>query len=164
MDGINKMYYSGLNVVDTANGPGVRVSLFVSGCELKCPGCFNPEAQNPKFGKRFTDETFNELIEALRPKHIKGLSLLGGDPLYPNNRYKIATIIKRVKQLYNKDIWLWTGYEIEYLREQAKTDEYLKFILDNVDVIVDGPFIEEKKDLTLQYRGSSNQRVIVNTK
>ena len=155
------MNYASLNKTDAANGPGVRVSLFVSGCQLAldghpCPGCHNYEAWKKDYGKPFTDEVRDEIMEALRPSYISGFSLLGGEPLSSFNIEEEYTLLKEIKLFYpNKDIWLWTGYD------------YYKWIKENdpkifkyVDVIIDGPYIESLRDPDLKFRGSSNQRII----
>lgn len=147
------MYYAKINKFDIANGPGVRVSLFVSGCRLRCPGCFNKEAQDFNYGQKFTYETFLELMEALKNPNVRGLSILGGDPLEPENIMVVEYICRYVKQyMPEKDIWLWTGRLWEDVRHN--------YLFWDVDVLVDGPFIEDRKDLRLAWRGSANQRVI----
>lgn len=148
------MNYSGLNTCDTANGPGVRVSLFVSGCSLHCKGCFNKEAWNRQFGKPFTDETLNTLLEALREPYVDGLSLLGGDPLEPYNEAVVERICSLVRDRFpDKTIWLWTGRKYEEVKDKP--------IMKYIDVLVDGPFIEKfKTNKQVKYYGSSNQRVI----
>lgn len=148
------MNYSGLNTCDSANGDGLRVSLFVSGCSLHCKGCFNKDAWDKNYGKEFTQETMDTLLEALRSPWIEGLSILGGDPLEPYNVPSVNRIVAIVKELCpEKSIWLWTGRKYE----DIKDEEVLKYI----DVLVDGPFIERKK-VTEQgkYYGSTNQRII----
>ena len=148
------MNYSGINFCDTANGPGVRVSLFVSGCSLHCKGCFNKEAWDRQFGKPFTDETLNTLLEALREPYVDGLSLLGGDPLEPYNEALLERICSLVRDRFpDKTIWLWTGRKYEEVKDKP--------IMKYVDVLVDGPFIEKfKTNEQGKYYGSSNQRVI----
>ena len=147
------MNYAGIKNVDIANGPGVRVSLFVSGCRNHCPGCFNPEAWDFDYGEPFTDKTEEELIKALRPSWIQGLSILGGDPMEPENQKALLPLLRRVKEeLPEKDVWLYTGYRLESVSSSP--------LLDLVDVIVDGPFIEAEKDISLAFRGSRNQRII----
>jgi anaerobic ribonucleoside-triphosphate reductase activating protein len=147
------MNYSSIRQLDIANGPGCRVSIFVSGCEHRCKNCFNPETWNFNYGKAFTDQTVEALLELLKPEHISGLSILGGEPLHPQNREGVLDIVRKVKSVYpSKSIWIWTGY----LWEEVST-----FLIGSgVDVVVDGKFVEELKDLRLKYRGSSNQRVI----
>ena len=147
------MYYSVIKKCDIANGPGVRVSLFVSGCRNHCKGCFQPETWDFEFGQLFTKETEDEIIEALRPTWIQGLTLLGGDPMEPENREVLLQFLKRIRsELPDKDIWLYTGY----LWEDVSNEPILNF----VDVLVDGPFIEAEKDAGLAFRGSRNQRII----
>ena len=149
------LHYSAIYNCDIANGIGWRVSLFVSGCSLHCKGCFNSEAWDFKFGKEFTKKTEDKIVELLKPDYIRGLSLLGGNPTEPENEPDLIRLCKRVKKEFpDKDIWMWTGHVIEDLVK--KNDKLVPLC----DVIVDGPFIEEKKDLALPWRGSSNQRVI----
>lgn len=147
------MNYRTIKKLDIANGPGCRVSLFVSGCRNRCKGCFQPETWDFMYGKEFTHDTFLELLRALDKPHIRGLSILGGDPFEPENRDTVAAICYWVKKRFpNKDIWVWTGYHWEDLRDL--------FAMDYIDVLVDGPFVESERDLSLFYRGSRNQRVI----
>ena len=147
------MNYGSIKAVDIANGPGVRVSLFVSGCRNHCPGCFQPETWDFSFGQPFTEETEDEVIKALRPSWIQGLSILGGDPMEPENQAVLIPFLKRMRRgLPGKDVWLYTGYRFESVSGSP--------MLDLVDVIVDGPFIEEEKDISLAFRGSRNQRII----
>ena len=147
------MNYAEIKKVDIANGPGVRVSLFVSGCRNHCKGCFNPETWDFDYGRPFTRETEDEIIEALRPSWIQGLSILGGEPTEEENAAVLIPFLKRVRAvLPDKDIWLYSGYTYEALRD--------KEILTLVDVLVDGPFILELKDAGLAFRGSRNQRII----
>lgn len=146
------MNYSGLNTCDSANGDGLRVSLFVSGCSLHCKGCFNKDAWDKNYGKEFTEETMDTLLEALRSPWIDGLSILGGDPLEPYNVPAVNYIASLVKQLYpTKTIWLWTGRKYEQIK-------HLRALLKNVDVLITEPFIESKKCYG-KYYGSSNQCV-----
>lgn len=147
------MNYCGLNKNDIANGEGVRVSLFVSGCRNHCKGCHNPEAWNFNYGQPFTKETENEIIEALRPSWIQGLSVLGGEPCEEENKEVLIPFLKKVKNAFpKKDIWLYSGYTYELL----KNNEILRY----VDVLVDGAFLLEQKDISLAFRGSRNQRII----
>lgn len=147
------MNYAEIKKVDIANGPGVRVSLFVSGCRNHCKGCFNPETWDFDYGRPFTRETEDEIIEALRPSWIQGLSILGGEPTEEENAAVLIPFLKRVRAvLLDKDIWLYSGYTYEALRD--------KEILTLVDVLVDGPFLLELKDAGLAFRGSRNQRLI----
>lgn len=147
------MKYADIKNYDIANGPGCRVSLFVSGCRQHCPGCFNEEAQSFEYGTEYTAETHLKLLMMLRDEHIAGLSILGGEPFEPENREWLLRLCSAAKYMYpQKDIWVWTGYMFENLCDLL--------IFDYVDVLVDGPFIQEKKNLSLAYRGSKNQRVI----
>ena len=147
------MNYGAIRTVDIANGPGVRVSLFVSGCRNRCPGCFQPETWDFGYGESFTKETEERIITALRPSWIQGFSILGGDPMEPENQKALLPFLRRMKaELPGKDIWLYTGYTFEQIKDAE--------ILEWVDVIVDGPFVETQKDAGLAFRGSRNQRII----
>lgn len=149
------MRYSQILNCDVANGLGWRVTLFVSGCSIHCPGCFNPESWDFCYGKPFTIATQNKILGLLMPDYIRGLSLLGGNPTEPSNEEELVPFVKRVKDYFpNKDIWVWSGHTYEDLI--ARDDELIK----HCDVLVDGPFIESKKDVTIPWRGSTNQRVI----
>lgn len=157
------MNYGEVKHFDIANGNGVRVSLFVSGCTNHCKGCFQPETWNFDYGKPYTKETEQEILDALAPEYIQGLTVLGGDPFEIANQEAVCSLLKLVKQqLPNKDIWVFTGYLLDQdlleggRRHTPWTDEMLSYI----DVLIDGPFVEELKDLSLQFRGSSNQRLI----
>lgn len=147
------MNYGAIKKIDVANGPGVRVSLFVSGCRNHCRGCFNPETWDFNYGQPFTRKTEDEILKALSPEWIQGLSILGGEPLEPENRERLLPFVKRVRSTFpEKDIWLYTGYVYESIQDE----EILKY----VDVVVDGPFVEKEKDPRLAFRGSRNQRII----
>lgn len=150
------MYYGALKNLDIANGRGVRVSLYVSGCRNHCPGCFQPETWDFKYGKKFTHDTMKELLDLLANPHVRGLSILGGDPMEPENRDTVLDICKYVRIVFGdtKDIWCWTGYD--FIEDGLISLEVINYI----DVLVDGRFEEERRDLTLWYRGSWNQRVI----
>ena len=151
------MNYGALKPIDIANGPGCRVSLFVSGCRNRCKGCFQPETWDFNYGKEFTNETLQELLTMLENPHVAGLSILGGDPFEPENRDTVLDICKAVRKrwsLEEKSIWAWTGYDV--IECEMLDLEVMKYI----DVLVDGPFIEEQRDLSLFYRGSANQRVM----
>ena len=153
------MNYAEIKNCDIANGPGVRVSLFVSGCTHHCKGCFNEIAWDFAYGKPFTGETEAQILEMLAPDYIAGLTLLGGEPFEPQNRDAILGLLRKVRARYpKKSIWAFSGYLLEDIRSGRIGDctEYLGYL----DVLVDGPFIEAKKDLTLRFRGSSNQRLI----
>lgn len=145
------MNYADIKYVDVANGIGVRVSLFVSGCNHKCKGCFNSEAWDFNYGKKFTLKTQNEISDMLSKTYIRGLSVLGGEPLQQDKT--LLLFLKYVKKLLpQKDIWLYTGYEYEEIKDREE--------LNYIDVLVDGRFIEEKKNINLRFRGSKNQRII----
>lgn len=157
------MYYASIKPRDIANGPGVRVSLFVSGCTHRCKNCFNQEAWDFQYGEPFTQQTMDQIVEFMRPNFVKGLTLLGGEPFDPRNQSAIVDLLRRIKQdLPQKSIWAFTGYLLDRdilpgkLGNPAITREYLEYL----DVLVDGPFIEEQKNLSLRFRGSENQRII----
>ena len=154
------MHYCKIKTEDIANGPGVRVSLYVSGCPHKCKGCFNPETWDYNAGKPFTEKEVQKIIDSLKPEYISGLSLLGGEPLAEQNRKEVALLVQRVKELFpDKTIWCWTGFLYEDLLSEKVKDENLSYLLDTLNVLIDGPFIESQKDLSLHYRGSRNQKV-----
>ena len=153
------MNYATIKRCDIANGPGVRVSLFVSGCTHRCPGCFNEEAWDFEYGRPFTQQTIDEILEMLRPSHIKGLTLLGGEPFEPENQEGLIAFMRRVKEQYpKKDVWAYTGYTWEAL--QAAADPARLALLRAVDVLVDGPFLLDQRSLELTFCGSRNQRLI----
>ena len=157
------MHYATIKKCDVANGPGVRVSLFVSGCNHHCKGCFNPEAWDFNYGNEFTEKEQNEVLDALKPEYVKGLSLLGGEPLEPKNQEGLLPIVKKAKELYpDKPIWCYTGYlfDDQVLNNMSKTNETTHELLKYLDYVVDGKFVEELKNPSLQFRGSSNQRII----
>lgn len=150
------MNYAALKKFDIANGPGVRVSLFVSGCRHHCKNCFNREAWDFDFGKPFTEETVEEILTELDKDYIKGLSLLGGEPFEPENREALTELLKKSKQRNpEKPVWCYTGFEFENLTDPTATE-----MLSLIDVLVDGKFVEELKSPDLIFRGSSNQRII----
>lgn len=153
------MNYAKIYRADIANGIGFRVSLFVSGCARNCKGCFNPEAQNPDFGKPFDDEAKQKIFKELEHEWCKGVSFLGGEPLskLSDNRKVIIALAKEIRDKFpDKNQWLWSGYTLE----EIQADDLMKDILKYVDVLVDGPFIEEQKDLSIPFRGSKNQRIL----
>ena len=159
------MKYAKIKKCDVANGPGVRVSLFVSGCNHHCKNCFNREAWDCNYGKEFTEDEQNEIIEDLKPEYITGLSLLGGEPFERTNQEGLVPLIKKVKEKYpNKKIWCYTGFTFDnqIIGEMIKKEgrKTTKEMLENIDYIVDGKFIEELKDPKLRFKGSSNQRII----
>ena len=153
------MNYANIYRADIANGQGFRVSLFVSGCARNCKGCFNKEAQDPSFGKPFDDKAKQKIFKELEHDWCRGVSLLGGEPLskLSDNRKTVIAFAKEVKEKFStKDIAIWSGYTLE----EIQADDTMKDILKYVDVLVDGPFVESKKDLSLPFRGSSNQRIL----
>ena len=160
------MNYASIRTCDIANGEGVRVSLFVSGCTHRCKGCFNPDQWDFAYGEPFTREVETRLLSALEPSFIAGLSLLGGEPMEPSNLRALVPFLRRYRERFGetKTLWGYTGCVLEELRPDAAdsrwrtevTDEFLSM----VDVLVDGPFVEEQKDISLPFRGSSNQRIL----
>lgn len=156
------MHYATIKNCDIANGPGVRVSLFVSGCTHRCPGCFNEVAWDFDYGTPFTRDTVEQILDMLRPSYIKGLTLLGGEPFEPQNQGAILELLRAVKKTYpQKSIWAFSGYLFETICSGTLgpweiTKEYLSYL----DVLVDGPFVQKKKNLNLRFRGSENQRLI----
>ena len=154
------MNYATIKPFDVANGPGVRVSLFVSGCTHKCKNCFNEEAWDFNYGQPFTEETIETILNMLRPSYIRGLTLLGGEPFEPQNQKAVVQLLRRVRaELPQKSIWAFSGYLFDrdiLSGRLGDTAEYLSYL----DVLVDGPFIESKKNLSLRFRGSENQRLI----
>ena len=157
------MHYAAIKNCDIANGPGVRVSLFVSGCTHHCPGCFNQVAWDFDYGQPFTQQTIDEILAMLKPGYIKGLTLLGGEPFEPENQPAVVELLRQIKSKYpEKTIWAFSGYLFDrdilpgHLGNPEITREYLSYL----DVLVDGPFVEAKKNLSLRFRGSENQRII----
>lgn len=158
------MNYSKIDPMSIVDGEGLRVSLFVSGCRNHCKGCFNPDTWDFSYGKEFGPIEVNEVIEACKAKYIAGLTILGGEPFEPENQGVLITLIGRFKDTYpEKNLWMFTGYVLDrdLLPGQRKhVDVITDRILDAVDVLVDGPFMLDKRDISLKYRGSSNQRVL----
>lgn len=157
------MRYGEIKDCDIANGLGVRVSLFVSGCRHHCKGCFNPETWNFDYGQEFTSDTEDQLIKMLDRDYIKGLSLLGGEPFEVENQHALAPFLKKVRQIYpQKDIWCYTGYlfDEQLQKDSAARCDVTDEMLGMIDVLVDGEFILEQKNISLKFRGSENQRVI----
>lgn len=157
------MNYGEIKKYDIANGEGVRVSLFVSGCTHHCKGCFNEETWDFNFGKPFTEETEVEIMKALSPDYIEGLSLLGGEPFEKKNQRFLLPLLKKVKSTFpHKNIWCYTGYlyDQELLQESRARCECTDEMLQLIDVLVDGEYVEALKDISLAFRGSSNQRII----
>ena len=157
------MYYGEIKNCDIANGTGVRVSLFVSGCRNRCPGCFQPQTWDFAYGQPFTRETEDRILSLLAPEHIAGLTVLGGEPFEPENQRDLLPFLQRVRAAYpGKDIWCFTGFRYEELLSRtprprcAATDALLSLL----DVLVDGPFVEAERDISLRFRGSRNQRLL----
>lgn len=157
------MYYAEIKNCDIANGPGVRISLFVSGCTHHCKGCFNQVAWDFEYGTPFTQETIDRILDMMKPGYIRGLTLLGGEPFEPQNQKPIVELLRQIKKtMPEKSIWAFSGYLFDRdilsgrLGDWKVTQEYLSYL----DVLVDGPFVEEKKNLSLRFRGSENQRLI----
>ena len=157
------MYYGEIKNCDIANGEGVRVTLFVSGCTNHCKSCFQPQTWDFCYGQPFTEESEQEILKLLAPSYISGLTLLGGEPFEPENQRELLPFVKNVKVLYpNKTIWCYTGNNLEHEIWQPGpgrcevTDEFLQYI----DVLVDGDFVQDQYDISLRFRGSSNQRLI----
>ena len=149
------MNYEAIKKTDIANGPGVRVSLFVSGCRRHCKGCFNSETWDFGYGNLFGKSAMNEILEALDKEYIEGFSVLGGEPFEKENKETLYSIIRTVKEkVPQKTIWCYSGFTFEELKESSRN------ILELIDVLVDGAFVEEKKNLRLKFRGSENQRII----
>ena len=157
------MNYATIKKHDIANGPGVRVSLFVSGCSHHCKGCFNPETWDFNFGKPFTAETEDEILKAMEPDYINGFSLLGGEPFEVENQRSLVSFVKRVKEIFpQKSIWCYSGYLFgrDLTNESKVNCECTAELLSYIDIMIDGEFIEEKKNLNIKFRGSENQRII----
>ena len=173
------MFYGNIKDCDVANGPGIRVTLFVSGCTNACPGCFQKQTWDFRYGEAFTDETEQKFLRMLKPSYVRGLTLLGGEPFEPENQRALVPFLKRVRtEAPEKDIWCFTGNRLEELTGAAKDGELIMDgdprqsraahlrcevtdeMLDLIDVLVDGRFVERLKDLSLEFRGSSNQRLI----
>lgn len=157
------MNYADIKKIDVANGEGVRVSVFVSGCNHHCKGCFNQCAWDFNYGKEFSEKEEQQIIDYMNHDYISGLSLLGGEPLEPRNQEGLLPLVKKVKEKFpNKDIWCYTGFDFEkdVVEKMAKNNETTRELLKYIDIIVDGKFEEDKKDLKLQFRGSSNQKIV----
>lgn len=158
------MNYATIKRYDVSNGPGVRVSLYVSGCRNRCKNCFNPETWDFNYGEPFTREVEDSIIKSLEPDYIKGFTLLGGDPFEPENAEVLAPFLERLRSRFpDKTFWCFTGYDYEadlLTGKKGNADTVMR-ILNCLDVLVDGRFVEELKDLNLRFRGSSNQRIIL---
>ena len=152
------MHYAKIKRFDIANGVGIRTSVFVSGCSNKCKGCFNQELWDKDYGQEFTDETIKEILNSIDKPYIDGLSILGGDPLEYYNLEMVDKLIVEFRNRFgfNKSIWMWTGYLLEDIINDDRRWEVVR----KLDYLVDGPFIQKKKNLKLKYRGSENQRII----
>ena len=154
------MNYATIKNCDIANGPGVRVSLFVSGCTHRCPGCFNEVAWDFDYGEPFTEEVMDSILEMLRPSYIRGLTLLGGEPFEPQNQSAVVQLLRKIKkEMPEKSIWAFSGYLLDkdiLSGRLGDCSEYVSYL----DVLVDGPFVEAQKNLSLRFRGSENQRLI----
>ncbi len=158
------MNYAKIKWYDISNGPGVRVSLYVSGCRNHCKNCFNPETWDFNYGEPFTEEVENKIIEGLKPDYIKGFTLLGGDPFEPENQKVLAPFLEKLRRAYpDKSFWSFTGYDYEKDLLTGKLGDLgtVMRMLNCLDVLVDGRFVENLKDLNLRFRGSSNQRIIL---
>ena len=154
------MYYADIKRFDVANGPGVRISLFVSGCTHRCKNCFNEEAWDFDYGQPFTQQTMDTIIEMLRPSYIRGLTLLGGEPFDPKNQAAVVELLRQVKkELPEKSIWAFSGYLFDRDMLSGRIGDVTEY-LSYLDVLVDGPFVLAKKNLSLRFRGSENQRLI----
>lgn len=156
------MNYGRINTTDIANGLGVRVSLFVSGCRHHCKGCFNPETWNFNYGDLYTSKVQNYILDNISKSYISGITLLGGDPFEPENQKDLLDLLIKVREIKGKDVWCYTGYRYEEIisNESEMHTPYTMDFLNNIDVLVDGEFVEELKDITLKFKGSSNQRII----
>lgn len=157
------MNYGNIKYFDIADGPGVRVSLFVSGCRNHCKNCFNPETWDFNFGEKFTEETEKKIIEGLKPHYIDGFTLLGGDPFEPENQVELAPFLERLRAAYpQKSFWCYTGYSFDrdLLAGKIGDEDTVMRMLSCIDVLVDGKFVESLKDLNAKFRGSANQKII----
>lgn len=157
------MNYCNIKKTDIADGEGVRVSLFVSGCPHHCVGCFNPETWDPAAGAEFDRAAANEVMTALRPSYIRGITLLGGEPMWPVNQQGLVPLLRQIKdELPDKDVWCYTGYvfDRDLVPGGKAWCDVTEEMLSMIDVLVDGPFVEAKRNLMLKFRGSENQRVI----
>lgn len=156
------MNYAAIKYYDVSNGPGVRVSLFVSGCRHHCEGCFNEEAWSFNAGKTFTEDNVKDIIEHLAPSYIEGITILGGEPFEPENQTAVYGLLQGIKDSYpTKSIWIYSGFTLAQLKRGSRASgDLCDKILSLVDVLVDGPFVEKQKDITLQFRGSANQKIL----
>ena len=158
------MNYANIKNCDIADGPGVRISLFVSGCRHHCKGCFNAETWDFNFGQPYTEETETELLQLLEPDYIQGFTLLGGEPFEPENQVVLVHLLKKIRETYpQKNIWCYTGYlyDVDLVEGGKVFTEVTREMFSYIDVLVDGEFIEAEKDLSLEVRGSRNQRIVM---
>lgn len=154
------MNFADIKRVDVANGPGIRVSLFVSGCTHRCEGCFNEEAWDFNYGAPFGQEQVDEILSLMDKSYIRGFSLLGGEPFDPANQQAVLELVRTIRERFpEKDVWCYTGYLFEELAA-GRVGSYSRELLEQLDVLVDGPFVLEQKDLSIRFRGSRNQRII----
>ena len=161
--GEGKMRYGAIKYCDIADGEGVRTALFISGCTHRCKGCFQPETWDFDYGEEFTDDVAGAVLDSLEPAYVDGLTVLGGEPMEPQNQRALAPFLERVRERFPaKTVWLYTGDTYERLADPAgpRRTEFTDRILSCVDVLVDGPFVEGLKDISTRFRGSSNQRLI----
>jgi anaerobic ribonucleoside-triphosphate reductase activating protein len=157
------MYYGELKKCDIANGTGVRVTLFVSGCTNRCEDCFQPQTWDFCYGQQFTTETEEKILKLLAPSYIRGLTVLGGEPFEPKNQVELLPFIKKVRKLYpSKDIWVFSGFTYEELNDKAAYPytSVTQELLSNIDVLVDGRYVDRLRNISLRFRGSENQRLI----
>ena len=156
------MYYGKINKCDIANGEGIRVSLFVSGCRNNCPGCFQPETHSFTYGSEFTEDVAEQIFTALSVPSVRGLTVLGGEPMEPENQRDLLPFLEKLKHRFpNKTVWIYSGYTYEeLLGNHSVHTEYTETILSLCDVLVDGRFVAEEYDIALRFRGSKNQRII----
>lgn len=157
------MHYGAIKKYDIANGTGVRVSLFVSGCRHHCKGCFNAEAWDFAFGAPYTEAVEQEILDALAPAYIQGFSLLGGEPFEPENQQVLVGLLRKIREQYpEKNIWCYTGYlyDVDLIPGGKVYTDVTEEMLSYIDTLVDGEFVEAEKDLTLVFRGSRNQRIL----
>ena len=152
------MNYNKIRKMDISNGPGVRVSIFMQGCAFNCKECFNPETHDFNGGKEFNDDTIDEILKLCDNENVKGLSILGGEPMHPKNVEGTAKLAKTFKEKYpDKNVWVWSGFQFD---KDLKNNEQDKEALKYIDVLVDGQYVDALRNPTLKWRGSSNQRVI----
>lgn len=156
------MHFGSLKTCDIANGTGIRTVLFVSGCTHHCKGCFQPQTWDFSYGEEYTKDTEDEIIESLKPSYVHGLTLLGGEPMEPENQRALLPLLRRIRtELPGKSIWAYSGYTYEELCGESRARcEVTEEILSLIDVLVDGEFVEEQRNISLQFRGSENQRLI----